>query len=59
MIDNFEEVVNDFIPRITNRVYNWKRYFGAAYSTRVRYMIKEVREQLDALEDLMDRDDET
>lgn len=53
----FDEACLAFVGILIANASNWKGYFGAAYSTRMRECIKSVRAACDDMEIILDADD--
>lgn len=56
--DEFDAACAEFAATLIANGRGWKSYFGAAYSTRMRECIKNVRAACDQMEEVLDRDDE-
>lgn len=54
--DEFDTHCNNFAEKLIVNGKHWKDYFGAAYSTRMRECIKNVRTACDEMEKVLDED---
>jgi recombinational DNA repair protein RecT len=54
--EEFDKHCNDFAEKLIANGQHWKAYFGAAYNTRMRECIKNVRAACDEMEKVLDED---
>lgn len=54
--EDFDRECNNFAEKLIANGKHWKDYFGAAYSTRMRDCIKNVRAACDEMEKVLDED---
>jgi recombinational DNA repair protein RecT len=55
--EEFDTHCNNFAEKLIANGKHWKDYFGAAYNTRMRECIKNVREACDEMEQVLNEDD--
>lgn len=56
--EEFDEACALFAGTLVDNGLHWKDYYGAAYSTRMRDCIKNVRAACDEMEKVLNKDDE-